>query len=373
MLTRSQAVALSVKLFAQRKHFKVRQDRLVAEGQQQLDNLVGEVEGAVVHLTPTAKYKSLANLVLVLNVGKFERFDPAMVNIDGPAVLQISPKLSTAMAVIRRIADIGIAVAELNPIAKAVAALVNIGVSELDALLRRNDSVLLLVEQLAEANTRISDWDNEAFDKLRPHQQKALERLLPEILECLNFLHRLSQADLVKQLSDESNAKVENHRKALTEHIKRLEWNQQLDTQTAVFGTADNVEKLRNDSILSKLHIAKEVGPVGSKACLKGTRVALLEKIYNWALDPVGERTLLLTGAAGMGKSAVAHTIAKQLKSTNCALVPFFAFNRSIQERSSSQLIPTWMKYLAQYHDHYWNYLKSLQDDDLSSTDIVDQ
>ncbi|KAG6805286.1 hypothetical protein H0H92_015973, partial [Tricholoma furcatifolium] len=105
---------------------------------------------------------------------------------------------------------------------------------------------------------------------------------------------------LVKRLSDESNTRIENHRKVLIEHIKRLEWNQQLDTQTAVFGTANNVAKLRNDSILSKLHIAKDVGPVGSKTCLEGTRVALLDKIYNWALDPAGERTLLLTGAAGM-------------------------------------------------------------------------
>ncbi|KAG6827494.1 hypothetical protein H0H92_011547 [Tricholoma furcatifolium] len=336
MLPQSQAVALDVKLFAQRKHVKFRQDHLVAQGQQQLKSLVGEVE---VHLTPTAKYKNLANFVLVLNVGKSERFDPTTAKIN-PASLEISSKLSTAMTVIRRIANIGMGLAELAPVAKAVVSLVNIGVSELDALLKRNESVLLLVEQVAEANTRLSDWGNKSFDKLRPHQQKVLEMLLPEILECLNFLHQLCQANLVKRLSDESNAKVEGHRKVLIEHIRRLEWNQQLDTQTAVFGTANNVAKLRNDSILNKLHVAKDVGPVGSKTCLEGTRVALLNKIYNWALDPAGERTLLLTGAAGM-------------------------------ERSSSQLIPTWMKYLAEYYDDYWNYLEKLHNDELSSTDIM--
>ncbi|KAG6805022.1 hypothetical protein H0H92_001106, partial [Tricholoma furcatifolium] len=133
MLPQSQAVALNVKLFAQRKHVKFRQDPLVAQGQQQLNNLVGEVE---------AKYKSLANLVLVLNVGKSERFDPTTANIN-PASLEISPKLSTAMTVIRRIADVGMSLAELNPVAKVVVSLVNIGVSELDALLKRNESVLL--------------------------------------------------------------------------------------------------------------------------------------------------------------------------------------------------------------------------------------
>ncbi|KAG6809911.1 hypothetical protein H0H92_014124 [Tricholoma furcatifolium] len=97
-----------------------------------------------------------------------------------------------------------------------------------------------------------------------------------------------------------------------------------------------------NERLLSKLHAAKDAGRVGSKACLDGTRVALLERITAWALNPISERTLLLNGAAGMGKSAIAHTIAKHFEKSGEAIVSFFAFNRSVQERSSSQLIPTW-------------------------------
>ncbi|KAG6827861.1 hypothetical protein H0H92_010194 [Tricholoma furcatifolium] len=54
-----------------------------------------------------------------------------------------------------------------------------------------------------------------------------------------------------------------------------------------------------NQILLSKLDVAKEAGRDSSKACLTGTRVSLLERIKNWALDPSGERTLLLSGAAG--------------------------------------------------------------------------
>ncbi|KAG6822379.1 hypothetical protein H0H92_014101, partial [Tricholoma furcatifolium] len=100
--------------------------------------------------------------------------------------------------------------------------------------------------------------------------------------------------------------------------------------------------------MLSKLHAAKDAGRVVSKACLEGTRVELLERIKAWALDSTRERALILHGAAGMGKSAVAHTIARQLEFHDHAIVPFFAFNRSVRERSSSQLIPTWMKWLAE-------------------------
>ncbi|KAF8197225.1 hypothetical protein K438DRAFT_1465360, partial [Mycena galopus ATCC 62051] len=83
--------------------------------------------------------------------------------------------------------------------------------------------------------------------------------------------------------------------------------------------------------------------------CLQGTRVELLARIRNWALSPA-ERTLLLYGAAGTGKSAIVHTIARDLHSENLALVPFFAFNRLVQNRASSQLIPTWAKELAELH-----------------------
>ncbi|KAG6827795.1 hypothetical protein H0H92_010454 [Tricholoma furcatifolium] len=99
---------------------------------------------------------------------------------------------------------------------------------------------------------------------------------------------------------------------------------------------------IQDERLLSKLHAAKDAGRVGSKACLDGTRVALLERITAWALNPTGERALLLNGAAGMGKSAIAHTIAKHFEKSGEAIVSFFAFNRSVQERSLSQLIPTW-------------------------------
>ncbi|KAG6805934.1 hypothetical protein H0H92_013357, partial [Tricholoma furcatifolium] len=82
-------------------------------------------------------------------------------------------------------------------------------------------------------------------------------------------------------------------------------------------------------SFLSKLHVGKNAGTLGSKACLEGTRISLLKRIREWALHPSGERTLFLTGAAGMGKSAIAHTIARNLEAAGDAIVPFFAFNRS--------------------------------------------
>ncbi|KAG6827797.1 hypothetical protein H0H92_010432, partial [Tricholoma furcatifolium] len=129
----------------------------------------------------------------------------------------------------------------------------------------------------------------------------------------------------------------------------------------------------RDIDLLSKLQVAKNTGQTSSKACLEGTRVALLEQIYDWVEDPKGARVLLLSGAAGMGKSAVAHTVARDLENHGLAIAPFFAFDRSVQERSSSQLIPTWMRHLAEHNIEFFEYLHFLTDNELCSTDIANQ
>ncbi|KAF8203413.1 WD40-repeat-containing domain protein [Mycena galopus ATCC 62051] len=121
--------------------------------------------------------------------------------------------------------------------------------------------------------------------------------------------------------------------------------------------------------VINKLKYAKEAGVQASKACLPGTRVELLTRIRKCALNRAAERILLLHGAAGTGKSAIAHTIARDLYSEGLALVPFFAFNRSVQNRSSSQLIPTWAKDLAELNSRY----QRLRVCDLESTDLAHQ
>jgi len=47
------------------------------------------------------------------------------------------------------------------------------------------------------------------------------------------------------------------------------------------------------------------------KGCLLGTRIAFLDFIVNWVNDPTSERSLILFGLAGTGKSSIAHEIAR--------------------------------------------------------------
>ncbi|KAG6809410.1 hypothetical protein H0H92_000365, partial [Tricholoma furcatifolium] len=89
-----------------------------------------------------------------------------------------------------------------------------------------------------------------------------------------------------------------------------IEGKQKLKSRQYQFSHGPDLD----ENMLSKLHAAKDAGRVGSKMCLEGTRVALLQHLHDWVQNPSGERALLLEGAAGKGKSAIAHTIAKQLE-----------------------------------------------------------
>jgi len=68
------------------------------------------------------------------------------------------------------------------------------------------------------------------------------------------------------------------------------------------------------------------------KGCLTGTRTAFLDFIVNWVNDPASERTLVLFGQAGTGKSSIAHEIARRFDKLH-RLTSSFIFLRKEQSR----------------------------------------
>ena len=139
------------------------------------------------------------------------------------------------------------------------------------------------------------------------------------------------------------------------------------------FGPDTRSWSIDDRDTIDRLRYAKDAATSTSKACLPNTRVALLAKIEHWALHPTSERALLLHGAAGKGKSAIAHTTARVLEDRGLAVMPFFAFNRLLLDRSLSQLIPTWAMQLAESNSQYRSYLGGLPRRSLESSDVAEQ
>ncbi|KAG6905446.1 hypothetical protein DXG01_002597 [Tephrocybe rancida] len=348
---------LQVKLYAKDSKSGI----LLAEVTTELDSFVGksEIELSLIPANPKDTYKP----ALTFRVATSDRFNTHESDV---ALIAESLKIDTldkSLKYVKLLVQAATAVAE-----------------EFDIFIKRNECILQLVNEIEQASMLVADRDNVALDGRRPNQEKVIQYLIPVLYRCLYFVWALSKSNLGKRLSDDSIKDISAHHEKLAGLINRLKLNQDLDTQAAVFEMQAavfemtcKVTDLHNNNVINKLPASKDAGWGSSKACLQDTRVALLSRIHDWALDPTSQQLLLLHGAAGKGKSAIAHSIAKELESEGLAVVPFFAFNRSVQARSALQLIPTWAKYLAERSPKYLEYLHSLSSSQLETSDIVDQ
>ena len=85
-----------------------------------------------------------------------------------------------------------------------------------------------------------------------------------------------------------------------------------------------------------------------AKGCQPGTRVGILEEIADWVNNQDAPRILLLSGAAGTGKSSIAHTIAHRFQNMN-RLGSSFCFVRGQMDRGPGKLFPTVARDLADF------------------------
>jgi hypothetical protein len=114
-----------------------------------------------------------------------------------------------------------------------------------------------------------------------------------------------------------------------------------------------------DDSVeLMKLTYVPDAGLDSVKACLPGTRTAVLETLEIWVHDPkqTESRVRFLLGVAGSGKSAIAHSIASYFRDPRRGrrLASFFAFNRTNQtERHPHSLLRTIAADLADWNSDF--------------------
>ncbi|KAL0960737.1 hypothetical protein HGRIS_005760 [Hohenbuehelia grisea] len=363
---------LEVKLFAKRTS---QADALL--GHATLDLASARIGDEIeVPLVPVAD-PTRANIVIVLKMSSSARYsnDPVVVE-SMTTSLGINPKLVKSIGSISTLLEFGSAVAELNPIAKVVVGLAGVAAVEFQKYLERNKPVLQLLEDIGHASLFMADWDDPELDPHRSNQQRIFKPLLAEVNQGLQLAWALSNGHNGYGSIDD----VETRRKELAALLERMKSNQMLDTQVTAITTQRSVTKvfklvanLHDEKLLKELPVAQGVGPIASKACFEGTRVRLLQRITDWVIDPKDHRTLVLYGAAGKGKSAVVNRIARDLHRQGIALLPFFAFNRNVTDRSLSQLIPTWTEYLATWVEGYPEYLGGLPSKQLQSLDPVEQ
>ncbi|KAL6836693.1 hypothetical protein J3E69DRAFT_322264 [Trichoderma sp. SZMC 28015] len=100
------------------------------------------------------------------------------------------------------------------------------------------------------------------------------------------------------------------------------------------------LERIQRESILSKLQVAQgaaydDFSEASRNECHPGTRLEILDTIYQWAADPSTPSIFWLQGLAGTGKSTIAQTVAKNFDGES--LGASFFFKRGEGDRGTAR------------------------------------
>ena len=129
-------------------------------------------------------------------------------------------------------------------------------------------------------------------------------------------------------------------------------------------------DKKLEDLHLDRLQISQGLDYEPEKAALDGTRVEVMSEIHAWingaSDDLLDSRAFLLLGQAGVGKSAIAHRVAQELKHLE-RLGAFFRFSSS-KRVDSEHFFRTIARRIADLDPAYAATLMAYTDSTLNST-----
>ncbi|KIK44915.1 hypothetical protein CY34DRAFT_584968 [Suillus luteus UH-Slu-Lm8-n1] len=139
-------------------------------------------------------------------------------------------------------------------------------------------------------------------------------RIAQQTLECACFIRDYSEKQTFwKRLGKNAVSETDD---LITRYNNALDGLMQQFRDQAIRDVADLVrcttDKLGDKLDLSDMPYAAGAGLDTTKQCLSGTRTDILSQITDWINDSgdTAQRVLWLSGPAGKGKSAIAHTIA---------------------------------------------------------------
>ncbi|RDB23760.1 hypothetical protein Hypma_009426 [Hypsizygus marmoreus] len=235
----------------------------------------------------------------------------------------------------------------------------------------RDDGVKGLVQVLDEVYSFLQEA--EVIEKIKASltsdsQLKALVLISQQIRECAYFIQAYAKDSgfwtrLVKNLGSEANSKIQEYKDKFLAFEKAFHNNAQLEIEIAVFRVIGKVDDLAIKADLQDMLYSKGATFNPEKGCLPDTRLAIIDEIMQWATSSADSHKICwLTGVAGSGKSAIAHSVAERLANQKC-LGSFYAFDATNQvDRTPQHLFSTISRDLADFSSEWetalWNVIK---------------
>ncbi|KAG9311660.1 hypothetical protein JVU11DRAFT_7895 [Chiua virens] len=240
----------------------------------------------------------------------------------------------------------------------------------------RDDKIIRLATTMSDVFEFVEDAD--LLKTIEPHI-KNLTPLIQQVIECGYFIAEYSKREsflirTVKYTFSDINTKIVDYDDKLRD--LKTKFLEKVTLQTGITGVRTEITVVRMMSVVEHIQEAIDLNDMlyasgarysQHKGCLPGTREALLREVCDILNNPADDapRVCLLTGVAGSGKSAVAHTIArlydgqKRLGSSYC-----FA-SGDVARRNPANLFSTIARDLAdvdaQYKDALWSIVKGNQ------------
>ncbi|KDQ26132.1 hypothetical protein PLEOSDRAFT_1085386 [Pleurotus ostreatus PC15] len=350
------------------------EQKLLAQTKVPLSSLDGDVK--VSWTSPELLGSLKEEPVMTFKRTTHSEFDSKLTSIgDLPPINSI---FLATFASLKRFIGVGKALSQLTtPVGKAIVGLVEAIALECDGYVKRRESVTGLLQAVGDACMLVADWDNRKLDQHRPNQTRVYQYVFPAVYRCLYFVALLSPTKIAANLHD-LEGEIKKLQGQLGTIMQRLEHSRDLDMQEMLCDILHIVTKIEDNLFVNSLPHADDAGLDPSKSCADGTREAILTHIQKWVILPGAQRALLLYGVAGKGKSAIIHTVSRALgnvekQQSSLANVAFFAFNRSVANRSIDKLLLTWAWGLASRDPHYLRYLRTLDMEHVKGSPLDNQ
>ncbi|GJJ10671.1 hypothetical protein Clacol_004898 [Clathrus columnatus] len=184
-----------------------------------------------------------------------------------------------------------------------------------------------------------------------PSYQRILSSLAKQTLECAYFIQGYAKkqnfcTDASKFydnnrirvgtniIGEPIRLRVQNYQDSFAQLLAEFQTRSAVHTEISVGRLLELNISMGENLDLSNLSYASGAGLHTRKQCLPGTRIEVLDEIIDWINndDDNCPRLFWLAGSAGMGKSAIAHSIGSRFKSIK-RLGSFFCFDKNSVER----------------------------------------
>ncbi|KAH9020771.1 hypothetical protein EDB84DRAFT_554313 [Lactarius hengduanensis] len=245
-------------------------------------------------------------------------------------------------------------VADLHPIAQMAHKVLSVIPEELSKQYQRDDNVRTLLKSMHDAFDFANHEDTLKSIKPKSKQADILTLMLRNVCICSDFIQSYindSQflARMVKSMSGGVEEKIEALSTAFVENRRTFLDQAVITTEITAFQILNDVGTMSaklewvssqvSDAVLDanirEILYSTDSHFKPDKGCLPGTRSAFLDFIVDWVNNPASERSLVLFGQAGTGKSSIAHEIARRFDEMG-RLTSSFIFVRKEQSETKA-------------------------------------